>query len=278
MGRKLFGKPSLKRALGISAAKGRISRKIGIPLTKSGRRQKVGRMAGCCFPFLLILSLLMSLAAIADPINVKVVGVSDGDTITVLDANEKQGKVRLHGIDCPESGQAYGSKAKEFTSEACFGKTVSVDILTTDRYGRFVATVTLPDGKKLNDELVKAGLAWWYQQYAPDDVILKANHAEAEAAKRGLWADPNPIAPWDFRRGESGAKLGTLPSKSTPAPAIREQVQQADTKTAEVYITKTGTKYHRENCRYLSRSMIPIDLKSAKDGYGACSVCSPPKE
>lgn len=247
-----------KHALAVPALKGKAGHSIGIL-------------------FLTFVAALVSLVAASEPISVKVVGVSDGDTITVLDANNTQGKIRLHGIDCPEGGQAFGAKAKEFTSESAFGKTVSVDILETDRYGRFVATVKLPDGKSINDELVKAGLAWWYQQYAPDDAILKASEAEAKASNRGLWSDTSPIAPWEFRKGESEAKLGTLPKTSTPAPTIVEKAPQAETKSAEVYVTKTGAKYHRSGCRYLSRSMIPIDLDSAKQGYGACSVCSPPR-
>ena len=100
------------------------------------------------------LSLLTSIA-LAD-FTGRVVGVTDGDTIKVLH-NGKAEKIRLHGIDCPEKGQPFGSKAKQFTSELVFGKTVTVHVTDMDRYGRTVADVVLPDGRVLNRELVAAG-------------------------------------------------------------------------------------------------------------------------
>lgn len=129
----------------------------------------------------------------------KVVGLADGDTITVL-AGKTQVKIRLAGIDCPEKTQAFGTKARQYASSQTFGKTVSVKPIEKDRYGRTVAQIVLDDGRVLNHELVRAGLAWWYREYAPNDATLKALEDEARAAKRGLWADPNPTPPWDFRR------------------------------------------------------------------------------
>ena len=75
-------------------------------------------------------------------------------------------KIRLWGIDCPESKQPFGTRAKQFTGDLAFGKTVAVRVRDVDRYHRTVAEVILPDGRNLNQELVRAGLAWWYQQYA----------------------------------------------------------------------------------------------------------------
>ncbi len=133
----------------------------------------------------------------------KVVGVSDGDTISVM-REGKAVKVRLHGIDCPEKKQPYGTKAKRFTSDMAFGKEVTIWGKTKDRYGRIVGEVILPDGKNLNREIVDAGLAWWYQKYAPNDWILKALEAGARAKKRGLWMDKNPIPPWEWRKNQYG--------------------------------------------------------------------------
>ena len=129
----------------------------------------------------------------------EVVGVADGDTITVMH-NGKGERIRLHGIDCPEKRQAFGKKAKQFTSELVFGKTITVTVLDVDRYGRTVGEVILPDGPVLNHELVRAGLAWWYRKYAPDDGTLAQLEADARAAKRGLWADAEPVPPWEWRR------------------------------------------------------------------------------
>jgi micrococcal nuclease len=114
----------------------------------------------------------------ADGFSGKVVGVTDGDTITVLHERTPV-KVRLHGIDCPESGQDFGTRAKQATSELAFGKLVTVRPVDTDRYGRTVALVVLPDGRTLNHELVRSGLAWWFRKYAPGDVTLERLETEA---------------------------------------------------------------------------------------------------
>jgi endonuclease YncB( thermonuclease family) len=92
----------------------------------------------------------------------KVVGVSDGDTITVMH-NGKAEKIRLYGIDCPEKRQAFGKRAKQFTSKMVFGRIVEARPVTTDRYGRTIAWIYV-DGECLNEELLKAGLAWLYNK------------------------------------------------------------------------------------------------------------------
>ena len=128
----------------------------------------------------------------------RVVGVSDGDTITVLH-NGKGERVRLHGIDCPEKGQAFGTVAKRFTSTLVYRKDVTVTVYGQDKRGRTIGEVTLLHGSVLNHELVKAGLAWWFRLYAPVDPVLEGLEKEAREAKRGLWVDPNPVPPWEWR-------------------------------------------------------------------------------
>ncbi len=113
--------------------------------------------------------------------------------------NGKGKRIRLHGIDCPEKRQAFGNRAKQFTSTLVFGKTVTVQFVDRDRYGRTVAEVLLPDGRSLNRELVRAGFAWWYWRYAPDDETLAQLEREARGAQRGLWADPHAVPPWEWR-------------------------------------------------------------------------------
>ena len=120
----------------------------------------------------------------------------------MLKADKTQVKIRLAGIDAPETGQDYGSRAKQAASELAFGKDVTIRPTDTDRYGRTVAEVILPDGKSLNRELVGQGLAWWYSKYAPGDRELERLESEAKANKSGLWAQPNPVAPWDWRHGK----------------------------------------------------------------------------
>lgn len=129
-----------------------------------------------------------------------VVKVSDGDTIQVMHDGHAE-KIRLAGIDCPEKKQAFGQAAKRFTLDLAAQKVVTVKIETTDRYGRTVGEVILPGGKSLNRELVRAGYAWWYQKYS-SDTTLGMLESEARAARRGLWADLNPVSPWAWRRGE----------------------------------------------------------------------------
>lgn len=130
----------------------------------------------------------------------KVVGVADGDTLTVL-VDEKEIKVRLHGIDCPERGQPYGAKAKTFTGDRAFGQVVTVRVIDHDRYGRTVGRVVLPDGADLSALLVGHGLAWHYVQYAPDDEQLASLEKVARQENREIWSDPvPPIPPWDWRK------------------------------------------------------------------------------
>ncbi|HUX36836.1 MAG TPA: thermonuclease family protein [Rectinemataceae bacterium] len=127
----------------------------------------------------------------------KVVGVHDGDTITVLQA-ERQYKIRLDGIDAPELSQAYGQVSKRFASAFAFGKTARVEVHGVDRYGRYLGEVFV-EGRSLNRELVKAGLAWQYLQYSKDPVLAKLER-EARTQRIGLWKDASPEAPWDFRK------------------------------------------------------------------------------
>jgi endonuclease YncB( thermonuclease family) len=129
----------------------------------------------------------------------RVVGISDGDTITVMHDGRAE-KIRLNGIDAPEKGQPFGNRAKQFVSDLAFGKEVNVRDKGLDRYGRTIGEVFLADGDNLNHEIVRAGLAWWFRRYAPKDRELEELEAEARQARRGLWVDPNPIPPWEWRR------------------------------------------------------------------------------
>lgn len=150
--------------------------------------------------------LLFSLAAAADQIEGKVVGVADGDTLTVLDDKKTQHKIRLMGIDAPEKGQPFGDASKRSLSDLAFGQLVIVDYNKRDRYGRVIGKV-IRNGKDLNVEQVRRGLAWHYKQYQNeqelDDRSLYAQEEYlAQRDRRGLWADKEPVAPWDYRRAK----------------------------------------------------------------------------
>ena len=127
----------------------------------------------------------------------KVTSIKDGDTIEVLHEN-KATRIRLNGIDCPEKDQDFGKKAKQFTSDFCFGKEVKVISYGEDRYGRTLGDIVLEDGRNLNQELVKAGLAWHYKKYSSDPTLANLE-IQARNQKIGLWLQPNALAPWDFR-------------------------------------------------------------------------------
>jgi len=134
----------------------------------------------------------------------KVVGVADGDTITVLDSSNANHRVRLLGIDAPESGQAFATQSKQDLSDVVFGKVVTIEWSKHDRYGRIVGKVLL-NGRDVCLAQVVAGMAWHYKYYQDDQTpedreLYAAAEVAARAAKIGLWVDPDSIPPWDFRR------------------------------------------------------------------------------
>jgi len=128
----------------------------------------------------------------------KVVGVADGDTLTILDAVNKQHKVRLAYIDAPEKGQAFGNRAKQKLSDVCYGKSAVATVIDTDRYNRIVAEVTCA-GVAANKMMVETGMAWVYTKYAKGQGALVAAEFTAKAAKLGLWSTPTQTPPWEFR-------------------------------------------------------------------------------
>jgi endonuclease YncB( thermonuclease family) len=145
-----------------------------------------------------MIAILFAFALVtADDITGKVVSVTDGDTITVLVGQEPV-KVRLNGIDAPERRQAFGTQAREKLAALVFGETVLVRAGSKDRYGRTLGTVIVA-GQNANLEMLNAGLAWHYKAYSKDAELSRAE-ADARKAKLGLWADPAPVAPWDFRK------------------------------------------------------------------------------
>lgn len=161
-------------------------------------------------PILFACLFLLSLTAAADQIEGKVVGVADGDTLTVLDEQKTQHKIRLMGIDAPEKGQPFGDASKKSLSDLAFGQSVTVDFNKRDRYGRVVGKVTR-NGKDLIVEQIRRGLAWHYKQYQSeqeiDDRSLYAQEEYlAQSDRRGLWADKEPVAPWNYWKAKRNSK------------------------------------------------------------------------
>lgn len=154
---------------------------------------------------LLFVVALLALPSQAELISGRVVHVADGDTVTVLDAGKVQHKIRLAGIDAPEKSQAYGERSRESLAELVANRTVIVDTDKQDRYGRRVGKILL-DGKDVNIEQIRRGLAWFYRHYDrelsdADRQSYDREEVEAKDHRRGLWADPQPIPPWEFRAG-----------------------------------------------------------------------------
>lgn len=151
------------------------------------------------FPFAIILNFSCKTTLIQDTylITGKVVGITDGDTFTLLLQDSTTVKIRLASIDCPERKQPFYARAKQFASEAIFGKEVKVMVQSKDRYRRYIATVYY--GRKcLNEELLSHGFAWHFRKYSKD-AHLQHLEDQARRKKRGLWVDKKPVPPWEWR-------------------------------------------------------------------------------
>lgn len=160
----------------------------------------------CSFkPFFFFVALLLALQPTAllasGAITGQVVRVADGDTITILTAERQQIKVRLAEVDAPEKKQAFGQRAKDFTESLVAGKMVSVQTRDIDRYGRTVGEVFLLDGRSVNRLLVENGFAWWYRHYSKD-ASIGGLEERARVGRKGLWQDPNPVPPWEWRKNK----------------------------------------------------------------------------
>lgn len=170
---------------------------------------------------LLLTSLITALAlfviatAVAAPPKIteeltgKVIGVSDGDTIKVL-VNREQVTVRLEGIDAPEAKQSFGTKSKQALSEMIFGKTIVVKKTGDDRFGRTLGFILLGD-TDVNAKMIQDGWAWHFKKYNDEERLSKLEQ-EARESKRGLWAESDPLAPWDYRarQKKSGGEPATM--------------------------------------------------------------------
>ena len=214
----------------------------------------------------LLISFLLCICwpAHAETITGRVVAVADGDTLTVLDGTRLQHRVRLNGIDAPESGQPFGQASKRNLVNLVFGKTVSIETKKTDRYGRAVGLVTY-DGQDVNLAQLKAGLAWFYRQYAGElDTDRRAAYERAEReareARRGLWADPAPVAPWEYRHPETKAET------KAGAPGAAGQ------SSAPIVGNRNSMIYHRPDCpdysKVSERNRVPFKSESAAQAAG----------
>jgi endonuclease YncB( thermonuclease family) len=220
---------------------------------------------------ILYFCLMVLVPAFAFGFQAKVVGVSDGDTINVLTAEKQQVKIRIYGVDAPEKSQAFGQKAKQFTSDLVFGKMVDVDTIDTDRYGRSVAIVKI-NGNTINEVLLKNGLAWLYGQYCkkPECQQWKAFELSAKKSGVGLWQDKNPMPPWDFRKMEKGARSSSRSDSSTVNNQQAGLIFHGNAKSMV---------FHSPGCKHYNCKSCTVELSSReaaiRAGYKPCGYCRP---
>jgi micrococcal nuclease len=224
-----------------------------------------------------------------EPFTGLVVRVVDGDMIHVQRDGESV-KVRLEGIDAPETGQEYGPKARAALMKKILAKTVTVRPTGADKYGRTLAVVWI-DNRNINLELVREGSAWHFKKYSKDPALAAAEESAREE-RRGLWADVNPQAPWDWRKAEKERRKETGIARATADPSVPavvpkppEPMESAkpeseaelhshlDESTAIVYL-KAGKRYHSADCPLAAGKPQAISLADAKRrGYKPCSKC-----
>jgi len=197
----------------------------------------------------------------------KVVGVTDGDTISVMREGREQ-IIRLYGIDTPEMGQAFGKKAKKFTSDQVFGRQVKVVPLDRDRYGRIVALVhSINSSEILNEAIVKAGYAWVYVKYCKAKFCSEWYKFEERArdGRLGLWSDSNPIAPWNYRKSQVHNKPETIGNTSK--------------NKVKYHGNSISHTFHRPGCRYYNCKNCTVEFENRNDaisaGYRPCNLCKP---
>lgn len=193
----------------------------------------------------------------------RVVGAADGDTVTILRGG-KAVRVRLWGVDTPEKSQDFGKAAKRFTLRAAAQKTARVEPRAVDRYGRTVALVTV-DGRLLNEALVREGYAWVYQRFCDERARCarwQRLEAKARDARRGLWAQPDPEPPWDYRRADR--------------PAPRREATQVK---GPLHGNERSRVYHAPGCRDYDckRCTARFATKAAAEraGFRPCGRCRP---
>ena len=162
------------------------------------------------------LCLLVTQLAAAETVVGRVVGIADGDTLTILDGSNRQHKIRLNGIDAPEKAQPFGERQQAEPFPACVRPLRHCGVSQVDRYRRRVCVVRV-DGIDVGLAQVAAGLAWWYRKYAGEQTVLERDtysklENQARAVGVGLWSEPRPVQPWEWRQRKP-QRFGTTTSE-----------------------------------------------------------------
>jgi endonuclease YncB( thermonuclease family) len=199
----------------------------------------------------------------------KVVGVTDGDTVSVL-ADATAYRIRLDGIDAPESNQPFGQRSRQVLADKIFGKTVEVISRGQDRYGRTLGIIR-QDGTIVNAAMVAEGWAWHYKQYS-DSKVLAAAEDKARAGALGLWAHPDPVPPWEFRKTPKPEALSETAVDTGDAPAPEPGDAPAPTAQSEAkyWLTTSSGIRHNLSCRHYATSK---GRSCGKADGRACKIC-----
>ena len=220
--------------------------------------------------------------------------VIDGDTINLfLFSSGNIVSSRLNGIDCPEKGQPFYEEATKYTSDLCLYKQVNVIKYDKDKYNRLIVDIILPDGKNLCEEIVRAGFAWWYHLYS-DNLLLKKLENEARIARRGLWSQPNPIPPWEFRKlattdelveNDSNEKMITYPTETDEKKYKIKIVDWNNRPSASgnyIYVEGSLKNIGDQTAERVRVKVKSLDsngkIVSIDDGYADPSLIAPNKE
>jgi len=220
------------------------------------------KLAACSIFFIFVA--LDFAPCFAESFTAYVIGISDGDTITVLKPDKTQVKVRLDGIDCPEDGQAFGNKAKKTVSNTVFKKNVTVHTTGKDRYGRTLANIVI-DEVWLNWAIVRRGYGWHFKKYSSDAQLAEAERL-ARSERLGLWREKNPIPPWEYRKSEKSA--------------VKQHLANPVVADSSIYHGNSKSyKFHRSSCKHYNCKNCTVILKSKKEalakGFSPCGICKP---
>lgn len=209
--------------------------------------------------FAVFINLLMLITCPALAMEGKVVHVYDGDTVAFETPGKQHIRIRLYGIDCPEYSQTYGQKAKAFTSQLLLGETVDFEQLDTDKNDRAVGLIRR-QGTIVNKELLENGLAWYFEWFCRESFCSSWKQLEARTRQNriGLWAEPNPISPWTYRKSHPRAK-----------PQARQGGIHGNI-TSKIYHRPTCKHY---NCTHCTES-FPSPSEAQAAGYRPCRYCN----
>ncbi|WLD13300.1 thermonuclease family protein [Planctellipticum variicoloris] len=205
---------------------------------------------------------------IVETLTGKVIRIADGDTLTILTDDNLQVKIRLEGIDAPERGQAYGMRATTALAEMVSGRVVNVHTTGTDKYDRTLGFVEV-DGTDVNLKLVEDGWGWHFTKYNSQEKFATAERA-ARAAKRGLWAQDRPMAPWDYR----GLEKPVIVPAGFVGPRITaaEKPEIVPASSTRKFWLNTGTGVrHNSRCRNFANTNHGYFCRSTEGR--ACGIC-----